>query len=188
MVALREKITAWLFVLNSCLRASNCSRRFSSPRAGCQPPACFLATAPSQQEAQRGDLSPDPPTASHRASACSPPSVAPAKTVSQAPCSSARGRGHQECTREGCTATGKEKRSPLGHFEPGMGQHSLAGASQLHAAPCVVVAACQGHPCQMLHQCGFAAGDVGIWPQRSTEVSRLAPDLSSPCRGKLPAT
>lgn len=31
MVALREKITAWLFVLNSCLRASNCSRRFSSP-------------------------------------------------------------------------------------------------------------------------------------------------------------
>lgn len=28
MVALREKITAWLFVLNSCLQASNCRMRF----------------------------------------------------------------------------------------------------------------------------------------------------------------
>ena len=41
MVALREKITAWLFVLNSCLRASNCSRRFSS-LAGRLPAAGLL--------------------------------------------------------------------------------------------------------------------------------------------------
>ena len=41
MVALREKITAWLFVLNSCLRASNCSQRFSSP-AGRLPAAGLL--------------------------------------------------------------------------------------------------------------------------------------------------
>lgn len=133
MVALREKITAWLFVLNSCLRASNCSRRFSSPRAGCQPPACFLATAPSQQEAQRGSQ-PRPPHCISQGICLFPtlPMVC-AKTVSQAPCSSSR--GHQESTRDGCTATGKEKCNPLGHSEPGMGQHSLAGTSQFRAAP-----------------------------------------------------
>lgn len=179
MVALREKITAWLFVLNSCLRASNCSQGFSSLRAGCQPPASFLATAPSQQEAQRGDLSPDTPPLHLTGHLLVPHPLWLLLKLSR----------RRRAPAPGATANRKAPGMMLSHGEGALwGILNLAGASQFHAAPCEVAAAHQGHPCQVLRRCGFAAGDAGIWPQHGTEVSRLAPDPSSPCRGKLSAT
>lgn len=159
MVALREKITAWLFVLNSCLRASNCSRRSSSPVGRLPAAGLLLATAPVQQGALWGDHSPDSPTASHRESASSTPSVAPAKTVLQAPrC------GKGECP--GGTAPGKHQgwvHSPgegeaalLGHLETWHGATQPvwdipAACCRLHIACCMVRTAHQGCSCGTLH-------------------------------------
>lgn len=147
MVALREKITAWLFVLNSCLRASNCSRRFSSP-AGRLPGAGLLFGYSSfAAGSSAGGISAlTPPTASHRAFAFCPPSMASAKTVSRAPCS-----GKGGCP--GSTATGQAPTmdaQPWGRGsvllrrtqKPGMGQHSLAGTSPFHGAHRVLHVAC----------------------------------------------
>lgn len=164
MVALREKITAWLFVLNSCLRASNCSRRFSSP-AGRLPAAGLLfgySSFAAGSLAGGGDLSPDPlPTASPRASAFSPPSTASAKTVLGAPRSC-------KCECPGGTALGKEERAPPGHPETWHGArqpgrdvpvarctlHVARGGQPTKDSPvarCMVGAAQQGRPRCTLH-------------------------------------
>lgn len=141
MAALREKITAWLFVLNSCLRASNCSRRSSSP-VGRLPAAGLLsATAPVQQGALRGDHSPDSPTASHRASASSTPSMAPAKIVLQAP-----------CCGEGACPEGMATRQA-----PGMGPQPWGRTSSSSGTPGNLAwgnTARLGHPRCMLHITG----------------------------------
>lgn len=142
MVALREKITAWLFVLNSCLRASNCSRRFSSP-AGRLPAAGLLfgysSFAAGSLAGGISALTPSPPLPTGHLLFPHPPWLLLKLSWGLLAPASANIQGARPWGRRSALLRGTPK--------PGMGQHSLAGTSPLHVARCTGRAAHQGQPC-----------------------------------------
>lgn len=153
MVALREKITAWLFVLNSCLRASNCSRRFSSP-AGRLPAAGLLfgysSFAAGSLAGGISALTPSPPLPTGHLLFPHPPWLLLKLSWGLLAPASANIQGARPWGRRSALLRGTPK--------PGMGQHSLAGTSPLHVARCTGRAAHQGQPCCMLHGGGSPTG------------------------------
>lgn len=134
MVALREKITAWLFVLNSCLRASNCSRRFSSP-AGRLPAAGLLFgyssfAAGSLAGGGISALTPSPPLLPGHLLFPHPPRLLLKLSWGLLAPASANVQGARPWGRRSALLRGTPK--------PGMGQDSLAGTSPLHVARCTL--------------------------------------------------